>query len=46
MFMFDWSARLTPQKATLYSYPIDVSLKFQQSLSAVTLGIHLGGQIL
>ncbi len=46
--MFDYSALMTRQKATMDclrdSYPIDVShLKFQPSLSAVTLGIYLGG---
>jgi hypothetical protein len=51
MFMFDLSALMTPQKATLDSMqPLSwfvsyrrLSPQFQFSLTAVTLGIYLGG---
>jgi hypothetical protein len=54
MFMFDWSALMTPQKRTSWTacvhfrdlYHIDGSnsSKFQHFLSAVTLRIYLCGQ--
>ncbi len=53
MFMFDWSALMIPQKATLVclltlswfvSYQ-RLTPKFQHSLSDVTLGIYLDGSV-
>ncbi len=52
MFLFDWSALMTPKRplwtTCVYSFVIRILLdslapKFQHSLSAVTLDMYLGG---
>ncbi len=54
MFMFEWSALMTPHKATLVSLLTlswfvsyqRLTPKFQYSLSDDTLGIYLDGSVL
>ena len=52
VFMFDWSALMIPQKATLedslrklseFVFYRHLAAKFQHSLFAVTLGIYVSG---